>query len=412
MLDITAILISEFGLQPWQVQNTLALHAEGGTVPFIARYRKERTGELNEIQLRDLFERHGYLTELEERKTAILQSIEEQGKLTDELRMRIEGCMQKTELEDLYLPYKPRKRTRATIAREKGLEPLADAIATWNTPDTRDADLGEAARAFINEELGVASVEEALAGAADILAERLSEQAELRAWVRKHFVEKGLFRSRVKPEFPEGSTKYEMYRDYTANVRDIAPHNMLAMRRGEAEGVLSFDLQFEEHTVLEHLEHETLHSGAASVREFWRPMCKDAFERLMKNTLIGEVRYEKKNDADLASIRTFGENLRELLLASPAGMKPTLGVDPGFRTGCKVVAIDATGKFLEYRTLYPHTGEGGRVEAARLLRDMITRHGIELVAIGNGTAGRETEVFVAEALAGAERIPEIGRAHV
>ncbi len=405
MLDITAILIGEFGLQPWQVQNTLALHAEGATVPFIARYRKERTGELNEIQLRDLFERHGYLTELEERKTAILQSIEEQGKLTDELRMRIEGCMQKTELEDLYLPYKPRKRTRATIAREKGLEPLADAIAAWNTPDTRDADLDEAARAFINEELGVATVEEALAGAADILAERLSEQAELRAWVRKHFVEKGLFRSRVKPEFPEGSTKYEMYRDYTANVRDIAPHNMLAMRRGEAEGVLSFDLQFEEHTVLEHLEHETLYSGAARVREFWRPMCKDAFERLMKNTLIGEVRYEKKNEADLASIRTFGENLRELLLASPAGMKPTLGVDPGFRTGCKVVAIDATGKFLEYRTLYPHTGDGGRVEAARLLREMIERHGIELVAIGNGTAGRETEVFVAEALSGAQRTP-------
>jgi protein Tex len=405
MLDITATLIAELSLQPWQVQNTLALQAEGATVPFIARYRKERTGELNEIQLRDLFERFAYLTELEERKVAILQSIEEQGKLTDELRMRIEACMQKTELEDLYLPYKPRKRTRATIAREKGLEPLADLITGWNVPETRDADLLEAACAFVNEELGVATAEEALAGASDILAEQVAENADLRAWVRKHFVETGMFRSKVKPEFPEGSTKYEMYRDYSANVRDIAPHNMLAMRRGESEGVLSFDLLYEETPVLSHIEQKTMFSGAESVRSFWRPMCKDAFDRLMKHTLIGEVRYEKKNEADLASIRTFGDNLRELLLASPAGMTPTLGIDPGFRTGCKVVAIDRTGKFLEYRTLFPHTGAGGRAEAAKHLLDMLRRHSIELIAIGNGTAGRETDAFVIEALAGSELKP-------
>ena len=405
MLNIADILVQEFSLQPWQVANTLALLAEGGTVPFIARYRKERTGELNEIQLRGLVDRHAYLSELEERKATVLASIEEQGKLTDELRTRIEACMQKTELEDLYLPYKPKKRTRATIAREKGLEPLAEAIRACNVPEVRTADLDAEAAKFIDEANGVTSVRDALSGASDILAEETAEQAELRAYIRAHMAEHGVFRSRVKAEFPEGTTKYEMYRDWHAPVRNIPAHNMLALRRGEAEGVLLFDLEFDQPQVLAWLEGRVSRSGAAEVRAFYTAMIADAFDRLMKHTLIGEVRYDRKVEADTASIGTFESNLRELLLASPAGMKPTLGIDPGFRTGCKLVAIDRTGKFLENRTMYPHTGEGKRAEAARMLREMIMRHGTELIAIGNGTAGRETDSFVGEVIRDLEPRP-------
>ncbi len=398
MINIPEILTDEFSLQPWQVTNTLALLEEGGTIPFIARYRKERTGELDEIRLRDLVERYTYLTELEERRQTILSSIEEQGKLTDELRTAIEQCMRKTELEDLYLPYKPKKRTRATVAREKGLEPLADIIRACNSPETTAADLSAQASAFVDEEKGVATAEEALAGASDILAEEISEKAELRAHVRGEFVRNGVFRSRIKDDHPEGTTKFEMYRDFSVPVRDIAPHNMLALRRGEAEGILSFDLEFERDALLAWIEQRVSHSGAREVRDFYHAMIADAFDRLMKHTLIGEVRYEKKLEADMASIQTFEVNLRELLLSAPAGMKPTLGVDPGFRTGCKVVAIDRTGKFLEYRAVFPHTGEQKRIEAVGVLRDMITRHGVELIAIGNGTAGRETDTFVAEVI--------------
>ena len=398
MLNISNILVEEFSLQPWQVANTLALLEEGGTVPFIARYRKERTGELDEIQLRALVERHEYLTELEQRKQTVLASIEEQGKLTDELRARIESCMQKTELEDLYLPYKPKRRTRATIARERGLEPLAEAIRALNVPDVRSADLEAEAAAFVDPEKEVPTVQDALAGAADILAEETAEQADLRAHVRVFMADTGVFRSKVKADFPEGTTKFEMYRDWSCPVRDIPAHNMLALRRGEAEGVLLFDLEFDQPAILAWIEEKQSCSGARSVREFYAAMIRDAFDRLMKHTLIGEVRFDRKQLADAASISTFESNLRELLLASPAGMKPTIGVDPGFRTGCKVVAIDRTGKFLENQTVYPHTGEGKRQEARRILRDMITRHGAELIAIGNGTAGRETDVFVGEVI--------------
>lgn len=405
MIDIPQLLAAEFSLAPWQVTNTLALFAEGATVPFVARYRKERTGELNEIVLRALGDRFTYLTELEERKQVILASIDEQGKLTPELRAAIERCLQKTELEDLYLPYRPKKRTRATIAREKGLEPLAYSIRAANVAGASPVDLDMLAAAFIDADKGVADAREALAGASDILAEEVADVAEHRAWIRAFYIENGVFVSRVKDEFPAGTTKFEMYRDYRVRVRDIPSHNMLALRRGEAEGVLYFELQFEEDVVLRYLADHEIHAPHENVRAFYAAMLKDAFERLMRHTLIGEVRLARKQEADLASIRTFEENLRELLLASPAGMKPTLGVDPGFRTGCKVTAIDATGKFLEYAAIFPHTGEGRKEEAARTLRRMIEAHGIELIAIGNGTAGRETDAFVAEVLATMKRQP-------
>ncbi|PYN91476.1 MAG: RNA-binding transcriptional accessory protein, partial [Candidatus Rokuibacteriota bacterium] len=403
MIDIPRILSTELSLQPFQVRNALDLFAEGATVPFIARYRKERTGEMNEIQLRELADRWAYLTELEDRKRAILDSITEQGKLTDDLKARIESCLQKNELEDLYLPYKPKRRTRATSARERGLDGLARFIEALNVPDASPASIEAEAAKYVAAENGVPSVAEALAGASDILAEEVSEKADLRAHIRDYLMNEGSFVSRVKDEFPTGTTKYEMYRDFRVRVKDIAPHNMLALRRGEHEGVLFVDLVFDESHVIGFLAAREIRTRDEQLRGFLGRMLRDAFERLMKFSLVGEVRLEKKQRADAASIATFEANLRELLLASPAGMKPTLGIDPGFRTGCKATALDHTGKLLEYQTIVPHASAGERDRAARTLAGMIERHGIELIAIGNGTAGRETDAFVAEVLASLEK---------
>lgn len=397
-MDIVQLCAQELSLGINQIQNALALFAEGGTVPFIARYRKEKTGEMNEIHLRSLLERHTYLTELEERKATILKSIEDQGKLTDELKAKIESSLQKTELEDLYLPYKPKKRTRATIAREKGLEPLALLIKSLNVPESPTADLDSETVAFISTELGVATAAEALQGASDILAEEVSEKAELRQHLRDYIMTEGYFTSQIKEEYPAGTTKFEMYRDYKVRVKEIAPHNMLALRRGETDGVLTFTIEYNPVVVSSYLQSQEIHTDAANMRIFYINMLDDAFDRLMRTTLIGEVRYEKKLAADRESIRTFETNMRELLLSSPAGMKPTLGIDPGFRTGCKVAAVDRTGKLLEYETIQPHKSDGERAQAAESLKRFIQKHQIELIAIGNGTAGRETEAFVVEVL--------------
>jgi protein Tex len=404
-MNIPQLIAQELSLGLNQIQNALDLFAEGGTVPFIARYRKEKTGEMNEIQLRALLERHTYLTELEERKVTILKSIEEQGKLTDELKTKIEVCLQKTELEDLYLPFKPKKRTRATIAREKGLEPLALFVKNLNEPDAPVGDLAAESAKYISAELGVESGGEALKGASDILAEEVSEKAELRQHMRDYLMNEGFFSSRIKEEYPEGTTKFEMYRDYKVRVKDIAPHNMLALRRGEAEGVLTFTIEFDIVPVLSHLESREIRTANQNVISFYKEMLGDAFERLMRTTLIGEVRLDKKVAADRESIRTFETNLRELLLFSPAGMKPTLGIDPGFRTGCKVAAVDRTGKLLEYETIQPHKSDAERAQAFDSLKKLIEKHRIELIAIGNGTAGRETETFVVETLAQNDQKP-------
>jgi len=405
MLNIPQLLATELSLTPHQVESALQLFDEGATVPFIARYRKERTGEMNEIQLRDLLDRFTYLTELEERKAVILKSIADQGKLTAELEQAIAQSLQKTELEDLYLPYRPKRRTRATIAREKGLQPLADWIKALNQPSAAAAPLEPEAAKYVSEEKGVKTAEEALKGAADILAEEVADQAHLRSHIREHLLESGLFVSQLKPDHPEGSTKFEMYRQFQAKVKAIAPHNLLALCRGEAEGILEFDLQFDEAAVLGYLESEAIHSKQRPIRDFYREMLKDAFNRLMKTSLIGEVRAAKKLEADVASITTFETNLRELLLSSPAGMKPTLAIDPGFRTGCKVAALDQTGKFLEYQTVFPHQAAAQRVQAGLAIKKLIEKYQIELIAIGNGTAGRETDEFVAEVLQDMERKP-------
>jgi uncharacterized protein len=404
-MNIAETIARELGLGLGQIQNALSLFAEGGTVPFIARYRKERTGEMNETQLRTLLERHTYLTELEDRKAVVLKSIEEQGKLTDDLKAAVRACLQKTELEDLYLPFKPKKRTRATVAKEKGLEPLAAFLKDLNRPDAPPADLQAEASRYLSEESGVQTPEEALQGASDILAEEISEKAHLRQYLREYFLKEGMFTSRIREDYPEGTTKFEMYRDFRVPVKDIAPHSMLALRRAESEGILTFTVEFDAGSVIAYLESQEIHTDNARVREFYASMVSDAFERLMRTTLIGEVRLEKKTSADRASVQTFEANLRELLLSSPAGMKPTLGIDPGFRTGCKVAAVDSTGKLLQYETIHPHKSQNERAQASETVKDFVARHRIELIAVGNGTAGRETDVFLRETLDSMERKP-------
>ncbi len=405
MLNIPQILATELDLKPDQVQNALLLLAEGATIPFIARYRKERTDEMNEVQLRDLADRYTYLTELEARKSVILSAIAQQGKLTPELKAKIEPCLQKTELEDLYLPFRPKRRTRATVARDKGLEPLAELIKSLNAKNTASVLLLEAAAAYISEDLGVKTPEDALKGAADILAEEVAEKAESRTYLREYLIESGVFVSRIKGDYPEGTTKFEMYRNYQMPVKNIAPHNLLALCRGEAEGVLSYEISFNEDVVLSYLEFKEIKTKAQVMRDFYQAMVKDAFNRLMKASLIAEVISEKKTYADIESIKTFEANLRDLLLSAPAGMKPTLAIDPGFRTGCKVAVLDQTGKFLEYQAIFPHQAAEQRRKAAQTLENLIEKYKIELIAIGNGTASRETDEFVTQVLQTIERKP-------
>jgi uncharacterized protein len=397
MTNLSSILADELDLRPAQVDATLALFAEGATVPFVARYRKERTGNLDEVQLRQIAERHQYLSELEDRRQTVLSEIEAQGKLTPDLKTAILACQQKTELEDLYLPYRPKRRTRATMAKEKGLEPLAQRIEELNQTG-RKAVLEQEAQPFVNPNSEVASVDDALQGAADILAEQVAEQANLRRYVRDRILSQGLFTASVKKGNPEGSTKYEMYRAYSNPVRSIASHNLLALLRGDREGILKVSLEVEAEPILHTLEKRIVKTSVPELRQFYRNLIQDAYSRLMKPSLTSDVMAEKKAWADEVSIQTFEANLKNLLLSPPAGMKPTLGVDPGFRTGCKVAAVDSTGKFLEYQAVFPHQSARQRQQAADTLAAMIRKHRIELIAIGNGTASRETDAFVADVL--------------
>ncbi len=405
MLDIRAQIASELELNPNIVQNVLDLFAEGATIPFIARYRKERTDEMNEIVLRELEERFTYLTELAARKETIISSIESQAKLTPELRAKIENCLLKTELEDLYLPYKPKRRTRATIAKEKGLEPLAELIRSLNIPTAQAVDLEAEAAKYISEEKGVKTIAEALAGASDIIAELTADKANLRAYIREYIQSEGGFVSSIKDDVAEGSTKYEMYRKYATSISKIAPHNLLALFRGEAEKVIKLELEFDEEDVCEYLAKQEIKTKLPAIREFYQGMLKDAFNRLMKTSLVNEVRAECKLQADIGSISNFETNLRELLLSAPAGMKPTLAIDPGFRSGCKVAVLSETGKYLAYEAVFPHQAANQRQQAANTVKKFIKKYGIELIAIGNGTAGRETDQFVIELLADVEPKP-------
>jgi protein Tex len=395
-MDIPKLLATELSLRPHQVRAALELFAEGATIPFIARYRKERTDTMDETQLRDLSDRFTYLTELVDRQQIVLESIESQGKLTPELRQQIEACLQKTELEDLYLPYRPKRRTKAMIAREKGLEPLCQWLKAQNQPAAAPTSLETAASKYIDAEKGVKTSAEALQGASDILAEEIADTAEFRAYLREFLLNNGSFVSKIKATHAEGSTKFEMYRNYSNRLKNIAAHNLLALYRGEQEEILDFALTCDEDIVQEYLRSRIIRSKYSPLRDFYSKTIEDTWQRLLKNSLINEVRTLKKQAADLESIQTFAANLKELLLSAPAGMKPTCAVDPGFRTGCKVAVLDHTGKFLEYQAIFPHTGQTEK--AASSLYHLLEKYQIELIAIGNGTAGRETDDFVATVL--------------
>jgi uncharacterized protein len=392
---ILAILAEESGLAPRQVTSTVELLREGATVPFIARYRKEVTGELDEVQIRDLADLLAYHTELAERKETILASIAEQGKLTPELAARIEACRQKTLLEDLYLPYKPKRRTKATIARERGLEPLADLIVlqelTAGTPQ-------ECALPFVDPDKGVPDAASALEGAGHILAERLADDAAARAFVRRITGEEGIFTSRVAADKKDAVTKFEMYYDYQEPLKSVPSHRMLAMRRGEKEEVLYLAIVAPTEEIIAGLGNFLI-TGESIFAELLAGVVQDAYKRLIAPSIEVELRLEAKNRADETAIKIFSDNLRNLLLLPPAGSRRVLGIDPGLRTGSKLAAVDATGRFLEHVTIYPHTGGGAKVEQAKkeLLR-LIDCHGCELIAIGNGTAGREMEQFTRETL--------------
>lgn len=396
---VIQIITEETGIKTSQVANTISLLQGGATVPFIARYRKEQTGELDEVQIRTIEERLAYFTELEARRQTILSSIEEQGKLTPELKARIETTRQKTELEDLYLPYKPKRRTKATIARERGLEPLADLMAAQELTSGSALD---AAAPFVDPEKEVPTAEAALEGAGHILAERLADDADCRAMVRRLTWQQGIMATRVVPDKKEQVTKFEMYYDYQEPLKEIPSHRMLAMRRGEKEEVLRLSLQAPQEELLAGLKHRLI-KGESVFKPWLEAVAEDAYKRLIATSIEVELRLQAKDLADEAAIAVFARNLHNLLLAPPAGGKRVLGIDPGLRTGSKLAAVDETGRFLEHGTIYPHTG-AGRVEQARadLLR-LVEQHGVEMIAIGNGTAGREMELFTKETLAGAGR---------
>jgi protein Tex len=382
------IIARELGIERGQVERTLGLLGEGATLPFIARYRKEVTGNLDEVQIGSIAERGAYLAELDARKQTVLQEIESQGKLTDELRARITGTLSKTELEDLYLPYKPKRRTRATIAREKGLGPLADLILAQNE---KEAPREELAAPFLSEQ--VADVEAAFQGARDIVAEAVSERADVRAALREQALESGAFVSQVIKGQEEAGAKFKDYFDWKEPVKEIPSHRMLALRRGEKEGALRVELVGDDLAAVSLIENKVITAPRAPLAGELRLAIADAHERLLKSSLEVDVRLVLKERADAQAIKVFAENLRHLLLASPLGGKRVLGVDPGFRTGCKVVAIDEKGDLKSHTVIYPSQSERKVQEAVETVTGLCKAHRIEAIAIGNGTAGRETEAF-------------------
>ena len=392
--NIAQILFEETGLRQEQIKATVALLEDGATVPFIARYRKEVTGELDEVQIRQLQERLTYFKELQERRQTILKSVEDQGKLTAELRDKIDACRLKTELEDLYLPYKPKRRTKATIARERGLEPLAEQL--WRAVDPAQ-NIESLALPFINPELEITDVASALAGAGHILAEQFAEGAENRAIVREITWKQGVFCSQPARGKVGTVSKFEMYYDFSEPLRLIPSHRMLAMRRGEKEDVLRLSIEVPEEEILARLGLLII-PKSNPYHDWFRLVINDAYNRLLAPSIEVELRLQAKKSADEEAIRVFAENLRNLLLAAPAGSFRVLGVDPGLRTGSKLAVVDQTGRFLEHVTIYPHTGRGRIEEAQHELLRLLDSHQVEMVAIGNGTAGREMDQFVRQCL--------------
>ncbi|MBS4162751.1 Uncharacterized protein PRO82_000028 [Candidatus Protochlamydia amoebophila] len=382
-------IAQELSLSVHSVKAVVDLLEAGNTIPFIARYRKEATSNLDEVQIKNIQERHDYLKELEERRQTILTSIESQGKLTDALREQILACNVKTILEDLYLPYKPKRRTRAMIAREKGLEPLALLILSQPLQGNPQ----EAASSFINEEKGVLDVNQAISGALDIVAEMIAEQAAVRSYVREIFATEGVVVSKVRSSV-KGPTKFEQYYDFKEKVKTIPSHRYLAIRRGEKEDILDFSIEIEEFSVISQIAKLVNLKLASPFSSHLSQAVEDSFKRLLYPSVETDVRLDLKLASDRAAVDIFANNLRHLLLASPLGGKSVIGIDPGIRTGCKCVAVDETGKYLNTITIYPSQGASAHQQAEKDLATFIEFYKPYAIAIGNGTAGRETESFV------------------
>ncbi|MGE6574072.1 Tex family protein [Paenibacillus xylanexedens] len=379
----------ELSLSLKQVRTTSELLDEGNTIPFIARYRKEMTGELDENQLRSIEERIVYLRNLEDRKLEVIRIIEEQGKLTGELKQSITQAVKLQEVEDLYRPYRQKRKTRASVAKEKGLEPLAGWI--WGQPKQGDV-LQEAAK-YINAELGVEDAESALQGAKDILAENIADDAAIRAWIRRYTLDHGMLTSEAKDAQEE--SVYENYYDYRELAKKMPPHRILAINRGERESILKVGLDVQGEPAHRHMEGQIIR-GASAVQDILRDVIEDAYKRLIAPSIEREVRGELTEKGENQAISVFSANLRNLLLQPPIHGKRVLGVDPAYRTGCKLAVVDDTGKLLEVAVTYPTPPHNKKREAAEVFHRMIKQYDIGLIVIGNGTGSRETEQFVAE----------------
>ncbi len=404
-MNIPVVIAKELNIKTEQVDAVIGLLQEDATIPFIARYRKEKTGGLDEDVLREIEDRLNYLTLLEDRRETILNSIEEQGKLTDELKEKITACVKLQELEDLYMPYKPKRKTRGTIAKAKGLEPLAMFILeNPNFEGSLDDKLAE----FINEDLGVTSIEEALRGAKDIIAEMINDHAEVRGAVREYLLESSAVKSekakekasdeKISEKMKEKEKKeiYQIYYDFQIDITKIKPYQTLAINRGEKEKALKISFSFDQPSILQLMKKKFLDYPESNFLNIIEETVEDAFTRLTYPSIEKEVRGHLTEIADLHAIEIFASNLRQLLLQPPLAGKIIMGIDPGFVSGSKVCAIDETGKYLDGTTIYPHPPQKRTAEAAKVVAAYITKYNVDVIAIGNGTASRETEQFVAD----------------
>ena len=380
------MIASALNIAERQVENTLSLLNGGATIPFISRYRKEATGGLDEVQIGEIKERSDKLTEIVKRKETILKTIEEQGKLTADLKKRIDMCWDATELEDIYLPYKPKRKTRAEVARQKGLEPLATILMMQ-----RENNLSARVRTFINGE--VKDEEDALKGARDIIAEQVSEDERSRQQVRNLFSRQAIITSKVVKGKEEEGAKYKDYFDFSEPLKRCTSHRLLAIRRGESEGLLKVSISPDDAECTERLERSYVRGNNECSRQVQEAV-RDAYKRLLKPSIETEFAALSKEKADEEAIRVFAGNLRQLLLAPPLGQKRVMGIDPGYRTGCKVVCLDAQGNLLHNETIYPHPPKSEHSVSARKLTKLVEQYQVEAIAIGNGTASRETEAFV------------------
>ncbi len=398
-MDINQKLTEELGVKRWQVDAAVKLIDEGNTIPFISRYRKEVTGSLNDEQLRKLHERLVYLRNLEEKKEQVISSIEEQGKMTEELRRQILAAETQVTVEDLYRPYRPKRRTRATIAKEKGLEPLAAFIMLQNAKEP----LENTAQQYVSEEKGVESAADAVAGAQDIIAESISDNADYRSWIRKTTMKKGKVTSAAKD--PEAESVYEMYYDFEEPVSKLAGHRILALNRGEKEKFLTVKVEAPEDDILRYLEKKTIHKDNPYTAPVIKETVEDSYHRLIAPAIEREIRNELTEKAEDGAIEVFGKNLHQLLMQPPIAGKVVLGWDPAFRTGCKLAVVDPTGKVIGTTVIYPTAPTTPqKIKASKdLLKKIIPKYHISLISLGNGTASRESEQFIVELL---KEIPE------